>query len=123
MPASPRTQPSPAERLSRNASLLLGGALLALLLAREGGLHGAWTWALLKSLPLAAALPGLWRYRLYTYRWLALAVWLYVGEAALHLGEGRDPLLAALRLALAVGLFAALGAQIRLRLAAAKAAA
>lgn len=122
--ASPplRTQASARERASRSFSLMLCAALVALLLLREGLLLDAWIWAAIKTLPLLAALPGLWRYRLYTYRWLALAVWLYAGEAALHLGEGRDPLLAALRLLLAIGLFGTLSAQIRLRLAAAKSA-
>src|ERR1700690_1989876 len=33
-----------------------------------------------KVLPLLLALGGLWRMRLYTYRWMSLVVWLYTGE-------------------------------------------
>jgi uncharacterized membrane protein len=47
----------------------------------------------LKVLPLVAALPGLWRRRLYTYRWLSLALWAYVAEGCVRgasdLGAGR----------------------------------
>jgi len=41
--------------------------------------EGSWLW--LKVLPLALALPGLWRGRLYTFQWMSLLVWLYVCEA------------------------------------------
>lgn len=123
MPSAQRTRPSTSEQHSRSASLGLCAALILLLAGYEAGLHGSWGWAAIKVLPLLFALPGLRRYRLYTYRWLALAVWLYVGEAALHLGEGRDPLWAIARLLVALALFGALSAQIRQRLAAAKASA
>ena len=35
--------------------------------------------AVLLVLPLAAALPGLWKLRAYTYRWLSLVLVFYVG--------------------------------------------
>lgn len=41
--------------------------------------EGSWLW--LKVLPLALALPGIWRGRLYTFQWMSLLVWLYVCEA------------------------------------------
>ncbi|PTT79484.1 DUF2069 domain-containing protein, partial [Pelomonas sp. HMWF004] len=76
-----RTQPSPGERLSRNLALWSTVALIVLCLAWELWLAptGRGTLAL-KALPLVAAPLGLWRYRLYTYRWVALFIWLYVLE-------------------------------------------
>lgn len=72
----------------------------------------------LKVLPLVPALPGLWRHRLYTYRWLSLLVWLYAAEGALRAtSETRAVLpLAAAELGLALALFAACAAYVRLRL-------
>lgn len=60
------------------ASLL---ALIVLCLAWELWLAptGRGTLAV-KVLPLLIALPGAWRGRTYTLRWLSLAVWLYVTE-------------------------------------------
>jgi uncharacterized membrane protein len=79
----------------------------------------------LKVLPLALALPGLWRWRLYTCRWVSLAVWLYVTEglvrATSEAGPGRW--LALAEVLLAVALFIACAAQVRLRLRAGRAAA
>jgi uncharacterized membrane protein len=71
-----------------------------------------------KALPLLLALPGLSRHRLYTYRWLSLAVWLYVAEGALRIGDPAPvPLLAGLEIVLAIALFAACATQVRWRLA------
>jgi uncharacterized membrane protein len=71
-----------------------------------------------KVLPLVAALPGLWRWRLYTCRWLSLAVWLYTAEGLVRLwsdpGIGRW--LAVAEVVLAVLLFVACAAQVRWRL-------
>lgn len=73
----------------------------------------------IKVLPLAFALPGLARHRLYTYRWLSLLVWLYVTEALVRLAEPLPVrLLAGMELALALLLFAACGIYVRARLAA-----
>lgn len=121
---SPRTEPSPQERLSRALSLGVAGALVLLGLAWELGFAGSWFWAL-KVLPLVAALPGLARYRLYTYRWVALLVWLYACEGLVHLGASHGPLrsLGASEAAMAVALFASVTWHIRQRLAAAKSAA
>jgi uncharacterized membrane protein len=124
-PASSRTQPSAREFASRQLAF---GALLALVLlclAWELWLAptGRGTLAI-KALPLALALPGLWRYRMYTFRWLSLLVWLYITEGALRI-VGADPLnaaLAGLEIVLGTVVFGACAWHIRLRLAAAKAA-
>jgi uncharacterized membrane protein len=74
-----------------------------------------------KVLPLLAALPGLLKHRMYTYRWLSLAIWLYVAEGALRIAD-RPPAnwLAAAELALSIVLFGACATQVRWRHAAAK---
>jgi uncharacterized membrane protein len=75
----------------------------------------------LKVLPLAAAVPGLLKWRLYTCRWLSLVVWLYVAEGLVRWRGAPTPvaLLSALEVALSIVLFAACAAQVRWRLAAA----
>lgn len=123
---------SPAPRIdritaaTRVAALACTLALVALGLAWELWLAptGRGTLAL-KVLPLALALPGLLKWRLYTCRWLSLAVWLYVAEGLVRLREPRAgvPLLSALEITLALGLFAACAWQVRRRLAAGRAAA
>jgi len=121
--ASERTQPRAQERASRNLAVLSVLALILLCLAWELWLAptGRGTLAL-KVLPLLAAPLGLWRYRLYTYRWVALAVWLYVLEGLVRSTSESGPgqWLAAAEVVLSVVLFTACTAQIRLRLAAAK---
>lgn len=77
----------------------------------------------IKVLPLAFAVPGLLRYRLYTFRWTSLLVWLYAAEGAMRI---RDPLwpvpvLAVTELVLSLALFAACGLHVRRRLAAGRA--
>jgi uncharacterized membrane protein len=73
----------------------------------------------LKVLPLAFALPGLLRHRLYTFRWLSLLVWLYAAEGLVRApsdrGAGRG--LAIAEVALSLVLFAACAAYVRRRLA------
>jgi uncharacterized membrane protein len=44
---------------------------------------GSWLW--LKVLPLALALPGLLRGRIYTFQWMSLLIWLYVCEALVRI--------------------------------------
>ncbi len=112
-------RPSRAVALSRLAALFTWSALVGLCLAWElaWAPTGRGTLAL-KVLPLLAALPGLWRLRLYTYRWLSLAVWLYAAEGAIRLSDpGLGRHLAAAEILLAVLLFAACAAHVRLRLA------
>ncbi|MCE4555964.1 DUF2069 domain-containing protein [Roseateles cellulosilyticus] len=118
-----RTSPSAAERLSRNLAVTSVTALALLCLAWELWLAptGQGTLAL-KVLPLLPAPLGLWRYRLYTYRWVALFVWLYVLEGLVRATSegGLGQWLAATEVALGLVVFTACTAQIRQRLAAAK---
>ena len=46
-------------------------------------------WLAIKVLPLLLPLPGLLRNRLYTYRWVSLAVWLYFTEGAVRAASER----------------------------------
>ncbi|MFG6469125.1 DUF2069 domain-containing protein [Roseateles sp. BYS87W] len=124
MPHAPeRTEPRAAERLSRNLALASVVALIALCLAWELWLAptGRGTLAL-KVLPLLPAPLGLWRYRMYTYRWVALAIWLYVLEGLVRATSepGMGQALALGEVVLSVIAFTACTAQIRLRLAAAR---
>jgi len=118
-----RTQPRANERLSRNLALASVVALIVLCLAWELWLAptGRGTLAL-KVLPLLPAPIGLWRYRMYTYRWVALAIWLYVLEGLVRATSEGGPgqWLALGEVLLAVVAFTACTAQIRQRLAAAK---
>jgi uncharacterized membrane protein len=72
----------------------------------------------IKVLPLLLPLPGLWRRRMYTYRWLSLLVWLYFAEGAVRVTSegGVSQLLAGLEVALCLVLFAACAAHVRWRL-------
>ena len=112
--------PSRAARLTRACAVGATLALIALGLAWELGLAplrpGGTLWAL-KVLPLAAALPGLLRYRMQTYRWLSLLVWLYFTEGVVRAAGDRAPSswLAGLQVALVLVLFAACAAHVRLR--------
>ena len=94
-------------------------ALIALGLAWELWLAptGRGTLAL-KVLPLFLPLPGLLRLRLYTYRWLSLAVWLYAAEGAMRAGSehGMSATLAVIEVVLALVLFTACCLHIRARL-------
>jgi len=78
----------------------------------------------LKVLPLFVPLPGLVRMRLYTYRWLSLAVWFYAAEGVVRATSERgvSASLAIGQLALALVLFAACCVHIRVRLRASTAA-
>lgn len=126
LPAAPtlRTEPSAAERFSRGLALASASGLLLLCLGWELLLTGSWAWAL-KALPLLPALPGLWRYRMYTFRWVSLLVWVYVTEGLVHASSslGAQRWLGAAEVALAVLLFVAVTLHIRQRLGAAKASA
>jgi uncharacterized membrane protein len=116
----------PAVQTARALCLLLTAALIALCVLWElqwaptgrGGLA-------LKALPLALALPGLLRHRMVTYRWLSLAVWLYVLEGLVRANSerGLGAGLAWAEVALAVVLFGVMTFYIRRRLQDGKAAA
>jgi uncharacterized membrane protein len=117
-PARP-ARPDAALQSLRVATLAATGALVLLGLAWELWLAptGRGTLAL-KVLPLLPALPGLWRHRLYTYRWMSLLVWLYVLEGLLRSTTegGISALLAGLEVALALALFTLATLYIRRRL-------
>ncbi|WP_168563173.1 DUF2069 domain-containing protein [Rhizobacter sp. SG703] len=97
------------------AGLIVLGVAWELWLAplRPGG-----TWLALKVLPLAFALVGLLRHRLYTYRWVSLLVWLYFTEGVVRAGSDRGlgASLGLVEVLLCVLLFAACGLQVRWRL-------
>ena len=111
---------------SRALALACLLALIALGLAWELWLAptGRGTLAL-KVLPLLLALPGLRNWRLYTFRWLSLVLWLYVAEGAVRAtsDRGLGAPLALLEVVLSVLLFVACAAHVRWRLSAAKASA
>ena len=93
-------------------------ALIALGLAWELWLAptGRGTLAV-KVLPLLLPLPGLWAMRVYTYRWVSLAVWLYFIEGAVRAAgdRGIGASLAAVEVALTLALFLACLLHIRAR--------
>lgn len=109
--------------LSRNLALVGLIALFLLCLAWELWLAptGRGTLAI-KALPLLIPIVGLWRYRLYTFRWLSLMIWLYVAEGAVRATSDRGPSvpLAWAELALSGLIFTACALHVRQRLAAAK---
>jgi uncharacterized membrane protein len=115
------TPPSAPVAVARWAAIGVLASLIALCVAWETWLAptGRGTLAS-KALPLLAALPGLWRHRLYTYRWLSLLVWLYVLEGLVRATseQGLGAVLAGAEVVLAAGLFAIVTFYIRRRLAA-----
>ncbi|HLO94852.1 MAG TPA: DUF2069 domain-containing protein [Burkholderiaceae bacterium] len=125
LPPTARSAPSGAETLSRNLAFCSLLALFVLCLAWELWLApvGRGTLAV-KALPLLLPLAGLWRYRLYTFRWLSLMVWLYVAEGLVRAtsDRGLSVWLAVLEVLLGVLIFVACSMQVRQRLAAARAA-
>ena len=121
-----RSLASARETLSRNLALGALIALFLLCLAWELWLAptGRGTLAI-KALPLLAPIAGLWRYRLYTFRWLSLLVWLYFLEGAVRATSERSAAgawLAGFEVLLSLLIFVACALHVRLRLAAAKAA-
>jgi uncharacterized membrane protein len=115
---APQEAPPPVHRARSLVALTLG-LLVALGLAWELVLAptGLGTWAI-KVLPLLLCAPGLWRHRLYTYRWLSLLVWLYVTEGLVRATSegGLSQWLAAAEVVLASLLFVLCVHYIRLRL-------
>lgn len=78
----PENIPAPV-RYSRLLALAATAALIMLGLGWElwwAPLRPGGSWLALKVLPLLAVLPGLWRYRMYTYRAASLLLWLYCLE-------------------------------------------
>ena len=82
------------------------------------------TWAV-KVLPLAFGLSGLLKYRMVTYRWLSLLVWLYFTEGVVRATSEHGPVvpLAIIEVLLCLLLFGACAFHVRWRLRSAKAAA
>jgi uncharacterized membrane protein len=115
--------PTAAVRRTRALAVTATIALIVLGLAWELWLAptGRGTLAL-KVLPLLLPLAGLWRNRMYTYRWLSLMVWLYFTEGAVRAtsDRGAGVPLAIVEVLLCLLLFAACAAHVRWRLRAAK---
>jgi uncharacterized membrane protein len=112
--------PSPAVRATRLAAVLSLLALIALSLAWElwlAPLRPGGSWLVLKALPLLLPLSGLLRYRMFTYRWVTLFVWLYFIEGVVRAASDRglSARLALLEVALLLILFAACVTHVRLR--------
>ena len=119
-----RSTTSP-DRITAATRVVAVGCALALI-----ALSIAWelVWArtgrgtlVFKALPLVVALPGLMRHRMYTYRWLSLALWLYVAEGLVRIVD-KPPSgwCAGAEVALSVVLFTACATQVRWRHAAAR---
>jgi uncharacterized membrane protein len=72
----------------------------------------------IKVLPLLLPLPGLWRARLYTYRWVSLLVWIYFAEGVVRAttDKGLSAMLAAIQVVLCLLLFIACALHVRWRL-------
>ncbi len=104
---------------SRALALALLLALIVLGLAWELWLAptGSGTLAL-KVLPLVLCLLGLWRHRMYTFRWLSLLVWLYFTEGVVRASteSGVSMALALAEVVLSVALFCVCAFYIRWRL-------
>ena len=118
------TLPSTSVAWTRTVALGSVLALIVLGLAWELWLAptGSRTLAL-KVLPLLLPLVGLWRNRMYTYRWVSLMVWLYFTEGVVRATSDRGvgvPL-AIVEVLLCLLLFAACAAHVRWRLRNAKA--
>ena len=115
LPAPPVVNALRAGAVAGTLAMVLLGLAWELWLAplRPGG-----SWWALKVLPLALPLAGLLKHRLYTYRWTALLVWLYVVEALVRATSehGLSARLATLELVLALALFAACTLYVRARL-------
>jgi len=113
--------PPPAVRLTRGLAVASLLALIVLCLAWElwlAPLLPGTGWFALKALPLVFPLAGLLKFRLYTYRWTSLLVWLYVLEGLTRLPDpAPSRWLALAEVLLSLLLFTACVVQIRLRLA------
>jgi uncharacterized membrane protein len=71
----------------------------------------------LKVLPLVIPLAGIWKNRMYTYRWVSLMVWLYFTEGAVRAWSDRPPgnYLAMVEVVLCLLLFIACALHVRVR--------
>ena len=116
--AAPPRVPAPIA-WTRSLALACVLSLIVLGLAWELWLAptGSGTLAI-KVLPLVFPLPGLWRHRMYTFRWLSLLLWLYFMEGVVRATteQGLSQLLAAGEIVLSLGLFVVSTVYIRWRL-------
>ncbi len=102
-----------------NVALVLGlivlGVLWELWLAPLAGGRGTLA---IKVLPLAFAVTGMLKHRLYTYRWMSLLVWLYFTEGVVRVtgDAGTSQWLAGIEVALSTALFVAGAVYVRVRL-------
>ena len=116
---APGAAADPVVRMTRLLALGSVIALIVLGLAWELWLArtGSGTLAL-KVLPLLLPLPGLWKHRMYTFRWLSLLVWLYFLEGAVRATSesGLSQALALVEVLLCLVLFAACALHVRWRL-------
>lgn len=81
--SSPKVpQPWPRIALAATIALIVFGIAWEIVLdpLRPGG-----SWLALKVLPLVFALKGLYQAKIYTFKWMSLLVWLYVGEALVRI--------------------------------------
>lgn len=112
--------PTPAVQATRVVAVLALLALVVLMLGWElwwAPLRPGGSWLALKALPLLVPLPGLLRFRMRSYRALALFVWLYFVEGAVRAfsDRGLSSRLALLEVLLVLVLFVACAAHVRLR--------
>lgn len=114
--------PAPPDAMLKRLRAVAAACLLAMIalgLAWELWLAptGARTWSL-KVLPLAFALPGVLKLRMFTHRWLSLLVWLYAAEGSVRALTERGIVLplACAQMLLALLLFTACVAHVRRRL-------
>lgn len=124
MPPATDTSPAPANAIVAVTRAVAVGCVLALIvlgLAWElwlSPLRGGGTLWAVKVLPLCFPVAGLLRYRMYTYRWVSLLLWLYFTEgvvrASVERGTGRW--LALVEVILCLLLFAACVLHVRTRL-------
>lgn len=119
-PAVDPTVPRPWPLLST----VLAIALISLGLAWETALdpiRPGGSWLALKVVPLVLALRGLHQGRIYTFKWMSLVIWIYVGEALVRIVglTASERLLAgnslALSLGLAITILAGARAQIKIK--------
>jgi uncharacterized membrane protein len=113
---------SPAVAWSQRVAVasLLGLIVLGLLWELQLAPTGSGMLAL-KVLPLTFAVAGLLKRRMYTYRWVALLVWLYFVEGVVRATSdtGLSARLALLEIVLTLSLFVACAVHVRWRLRAA----
>ncbi len=115
------TQPTTALQHIR---WLAVGSLLGLIVLSLGWelfwapLRPGGSWLILKAVPLCLPLVGLLKNRMYTYRWVSLAVWLYFTEGIVRATSDRSPgnMLAMVEVGLCLALFVASVLHVRLRL-------